>query len=254
MTCCCISKWENAYSRRNNAWSNSGKHKSQRETQDFTLIELLVVVSIIAILASLLLPALRNARESAMSIACMNKMRQYGVGAQLYMQDSNGILPCCWDFNGRAWCMPQGWATKYTYGKDMGSITNFAHGTFQKLAKEQQWYLCPALGGANPQPSEPYFDIYSYGMNLKFGMTLWGYPLRHERDLDEPSLTAMIVDVQGHAGDGSSYYITKGDAGFANQYGYRHKGGLNVLFADGRVQFWKAPLPHTNTSEIIWHF
>jgi prepilin-type N-terminal cleavage/methylation domain-containing protein len=62
-------------------------------THRFTLIELLVVVAIIAILASLLLPALQEARQQAQRIACVNHQRQLGVGLLSYTDDSDGLLP-----------------------------------------------------------------------------------------------------------------------------------------------------------------
>ena len=62
-------------------------------TSGFTLVELLVVVAIIAIILSLLLPALRNARLSAQSGACLSNLHQAGLAAQMYTTDYRGMLP-----------------------------------------------------------------------------------------------------------------------------------------------------------------
>ena len=65
------------------------------DRRGFTIIELLVVICIIAIIGSLLLPAVQAAREGSRRLQCVNNLRQIGLSIQNY-QTTNGTFPIGW--------------------------------------------------------------------------------------------------------------------------------------------------------------
>lgn len=65
----------------------------------FTLVELLIVIAIIAILASMLLPSLRKARDKAHSIECNGKLKQLGSASTMYASDYGGSFPMLRNYN-----------------------------------------------------------------------------------------------------------------------------------------------------------
>jgi len=68
----------------------------------FTLIELLVVIAIIALLMSILMPALAHVKKQAQSVACMSRLKSWGMIYKLYTDDNAGYFHEGWGYSQHA--------------------------------------------------------------------------------------------------------------------------------------------------------
>jgi prepilin-type N-terminal cleavage/methylation domain-containing protein/prepilin-type processing-associated H-X9-DG protein len=72
-----------------------------RRPRGFTLVELLVVIGIIAVLISLLLPALGKARQAAYAVKCGSNLHQIGVSMAIYLADNKAVYPASYIYVGQ---------------------------------------------------------------------------------------------------------------------------------------------------------
>ena len=214
----------------------------------FTLIELLVVITIISIPAAMLLPALRNARESAKKMACLSNMKQIAMGLLMYADDWNGYLPYYYE--------PTGGVTYKTFAdRILSYLTTFKD--------EDRWnqrvWQCPSIGRyTDSQWDGHYYSSYA----LTHPMFSYQYSHRNVSKFDNPSNTVMVAE-QGPKGGGpwQQSYINKMRVDCPSQavndpntfIDFHHNEGCNVAFVDGHVQWMKRKQFYTGqTPADLW--
>lgn len=104
----------------------------------FTLIELLIVIAIIAVLMSVLMPALRFAREQGQRAVCLNNLKQMALAWTLYADDYDGKLVNANTHDRDVWVQ---WERSYTEDTKEEAIVN---GALYSYCPEKRLYKCPS--------------------------------------------------------------------------------------------------------------
>ena len=234
--------------------------RSHHLATGFTLIELLIVIAIIAILASLLLPALSKAKQEAHRIKCLNNQRQLAITWVLYSSDNNeNLVP-----NGAQ----QGPGVQREKLWVQGDFHNFLpaftnemylldpkYAAFAPYLATKAIYKCPSdrttyiVNHGHPIP-----EIRSYSMNLYLGPTgsMDAYlssqyrVFRKASDLVAPASTFAFQDLTPQNLCTPAFIVllpNKASDRFFHFPATHHNNGGVISFADGHSEGhrWRDP-------------
>lgn len=241
--------------------------------QGFTLIELLVVVGIISVLLAILMPGLRAAKRQAQGVVCASQLRQLALAHQMYQQSHEGwLVPAAQDKG----------VAEYWYNT-LGPYFEHTHtGHGGSLAEDlgRRILVCPLDNLAYPKMLNPHGDDpdgwLSYALNSQ--------PTRHVSartkryagaggnritQLRRPAEVLLHCDFAYRAWVCDSVALTRSQ--YASEPGahydempgypeqnktvrnaYRHRGRMNVLWADGHASRLAGRVPAAQDRPLFW--
>jgi prepilin-type processing-associated H-X9-DG protein len=206
-------------------------------------LELLVAIAIIAVLASLLFPALNRAKGKARSIVCLNHLKQWGLATHLYVSENDDFLPPEGAPNGLA--TTTGWYIALPRELGLRPYYEYAWRTNPAAPLGHTIWICPA----NTNRSNGH-NLFHYCMNEHVDRTGdLDRPIRLS-SIDRPAQVVWLFD------NGKRAAVAQQN----NVHTNLHQKGAQFLFLDGHVKrfrnaaYWDFTLNkgRTNNPEIIW--
>lgn len=232
------------------------RHASNDPRLAFTLIELLVVISIVAVLAGMLLPALAQVRTAARGSICQSNLRQIGLGVAAYVEAWEGRLPYSTIDSAApapldVYAYGYGcWAEENVVGQylEYSNADGIKGGCWAFGVRPHGVLHCPEsrflLAGARP-----YLE-YGLSKDLCKEVPAWPVAVKSLAAVRRQSQTALATDasVSHWATFRSAGYLVYADPNQAitwanpvtnrpDAWVMRHRGGASVLFVDGHVRW-----------------